>query len=56
VTFQVTSTGKMLLFINNEMKGAHLSEIPTNKSLWAIFDVYGTTDAIHVLPEGESLC
>ncbi|CAG0919962.1 unnamed protein product [Notodromas monacha] len=53
VTFQLTSSGRLLLFVNNKLKGAHLTGLPVNVPLWAIIDVYGTTNSVHILPEGD---
>ena len=43
----------MHYFVNKEHKGILLSHLPTNKNLWALFDIYGNTVSATFVPPGK---
>uniref|UniRef100_T1IR33 non-specific serine/threonine protein kinase n=1 Tax=Strigamia maritima TaxID=126957 RepID=T1IR33_STRMM len=46
ITFYLTEDNSLQLFINNEHRGAHLSDLPVHKSLWLLLDIYGNTESV----------
>ena len=51
--FSFNYTGQMHYFVNKEHKGILLSHLPTNKNLWALFDIYGNTVSATFVPPGK---
>ncbi len=41
--------------MNKEHKGILLSHLPTNRNLWAMFDIYGNTVSAKFVPAGKIL-
>lgn len=47
--FYITSTGRIYFGINGEEKGIFMSEVGTERPLWAVIDVYGNISAVKLL-------
>ena len=51
--FYVSPAGHLQFFVNNEHKGALLAGLPTDKSLWLLFDLYGNTHSARCIQSGR---
>ncbi|KAK3596964.1 hypothetical protein CHS0354_033622 [Potamilus streckersoni] len=54
LTFYINNNNQLQLFINNEHKGALLTNIPTDKALWLLLDVYGNTTSVRFVNPGDA--
>lgn len=42
----MTSSGDLQLWTNNRCDGAHLTDLPIEKPIWLIIDIFGSTQAV----------
>ncbi|ESP05511.1 hypothetical protein LOTGIDRAFT_152366 [Lottia gigantea] len=50
IIIYINAIGQLHLFMNNQHRGVYISNLPTNQNLWLLFDLYGTTKAITLVP------
>ena len=53
ITFYVNKSGQLHYFVNKEDKGILLNNLPINKQLWLLFDIYGSTTSAKFIQPGE---
>ncbi|KAL3868445.1 hypothetical protein ACJMK2_041252 [Sinanodonta woodiana] len=54
LTFYINDKNQLQFFIDNEHKGALLTNIPTDKALWLLLDVYGNTTSTRFVNPGDA--
>ena len=52
ITFYLNSQGQLHYFINKEHKGVFLNNLPTDLTLWVLFDIYGSSTSAKFVQPG----
>jgi hypothetical protein len=52
--FCLNTLGELQLSVNNRVAGCLLTDLPTDIPLWLIIDIYGSTQSVQFVQEGNS--
>ena len=52
IGFCVNVYGELQVTVNNQLLGNLLSDLPTDLPLWALIDIYGSTQSVQFVQEG----